>query len=430
MNWLQYKATDKDDEMGLLEELEAYLVMFQASIFQALEPKPEENCSQGFEATQNNNGPVGEEARTLESLFQESEELEDRSVHQEEENEANPLRSGLKSDAEMKDLESLFQEDESEFQDLVHQKEQNEESDKEKISGSRVNILESLFQEKEDSEDLVHQKENNEGKPQEKDSELRKYSEEEESKGKLGLRSGFRMMMGNNRNSDQQDSGLAQQTTPLQDSKLRSTFSANQCVEDSEELVHEKEESEGKPKQEEEEERKGRVGLRSGMKGMKLNSFSNNSKSQRVLEASLGSPENNWVYSESNYLGSFGSMRREKEWRRTLACKLFEERHSNNVNGSESEGMDSLWEAYETQSDSKKTKKVPAKKVMEDDEDEDDEDEDDEEGMEGKLCCLQALKFSAGKMNLGMGRPNLVKITKAFKGIGWFHHVGRHGRKG
>ncbi|MFQ6619561.1 hypothetical protein Gotur_000645 [Gossypium turneri] len=84
--------------------------------------------------------------------------------------------------------------------------------------------------------------------------------------------------------------------------------------------------------------------------------------------------------------GNLGSMRKEKEWKRTLACKLFEERHNamaaaattENEGG---EGMDLLWETYE---------------------------------------------------RMGMGRPNFVKISKAFKGFGWLHHVGstKHGKKG
>ncbi|XP_021637353.2 uncharacterized protein LOC110633155 [Hevea brasiliensis] len=119
-------------------------------------------------------------------------------------------------------------------------------------------------------------------------------------------------------------------------------------------------------------------------------------------------------------LGSFGSMRKEKEWRRTLACKLFEERH--NENGGE--GMDLLWETYETdsmkmqaKSNTKKGKKGSVEYYYDDD--------DEEEESNGQLCCLQALKFSAGKMSLGMGRPNLVKISKALKGIGWLHHVNK-----
>ncbi|MBA0576315.1 hypothetical protein Golob_024591 [Gossypium lobatum] len=141
-------------------------------------------------------------------------------------------------------------------------------------------------------------------------------------------------------------------------------------------------------------------------------------------------------------LGNFGSMRKQKEWKRTLACKLFEERHSHNV-ADGTEGMDLLWEAYETDSHShnkvemrssskkgKKGKKVGNNKDYCYDNDNYDEDEYEEESN-GQLCCLQALKFSAGKMNLGMGRPNLVKISKALKGIGWLHHVSsRHGKKG
>ncbi|XP_022996266.1 uncharacterized protein LOC111491544 [Cucurbita maxima] len=131
-------------------------------------------------------------------------------------------------------------------------------------------------------------------------------------------------------------------------------------------------------------------------------------------------------FSRDYSLGSYGSMRKEKEWRRTLACKLFEERH----NSEGTEGMDSLWETYEKSewnklqknekinAKSKKGKKLKGK--------EEDEDEDEYEDREGQLCCLQALKFSAGKMNLGMGRPNLVKMSKALKGFGW---LSRHGSR-
>ncbi|KAK4365607.1 hypothetical protein RND71_013487 [Anisodus tanguticus] len=120
----------------------------------------------------------------------------------------------------------------------------------------------------------------------------------------------------------------------------------------------------------------------------------------------------------NNNLGSYGSMRKEEEWTRTLACKLYEERH----NASSGEGMDLLWETYELDSSGKSkvkrdnnTKKKNMKKKGESKRYE----EDDEEDMNEQLCCLQALKFSAGKMNLGMGRPNLVKISKAIKGFGW-----------
>ncbi|KAG6394213.1 hypothetical protein SASPL_144794 [Salvia splendens] len=111
----------------------------------------------------------------------------------------------------------------------------------------------------------------------------------------------------------------------------------------------------------------------------------------------------NAVVPRSNSLSSCGSMRREREWRRTLAGKLFEERHSGG-----GEGMDSLWEMDSNKSGGRR------KKVVEVEEEEDGENE-------IRLCCLQALKMSAGKMNLGVGRPNLVKISKAIKGIGWLH---------
>ncbi|XP_030532525.1 uncharacterized protein LOC115742400 isoform X2 [Rhodamnia argentea] len=154
-------------------------------------------------------------------------------------------------------------------------------------------------------------------------------------------------------------------------------------------------------------------------------------------EQSYYSPDH---VSESHYektglqhLGSFGSMRREKEWKRTLACKLFEERH-NAEEGSE--GMDLLWEAYEDDSSSKQAKNGAKQKKkgkrggrLEKDEAEAEEEEE-EEDVDEQFCCLQALKFSAGKMNLGMGRPNLVRISKAFRGIGWLHHVGRHSKRG
>ncbi|CAN4102103.1 unnamed protein product [Withania somnifera] len=125
----------------------------------------------------------------------------------------------------------------------------------------------------------------------------------------------------------------------------------------------------------------------------------------------------------------YGSMRKEKEWKRSLACKLFEERH--NVSHSNSEGMDMLWEKYETDTTRNKTKRdlKKMKKKGESKGYEKEHDEDEQEMDDQQLCCLQALKFSAGKMNLGMGRPNLVKISKAFKGFGWLHHVGKNNKK-
>ncbi|KAK8557640.1 hypothetical protein V6N13_007996 [Hibiscus sabdariffa] len=124
-------------------------------------------------------------------------------------------------------------------------------------------------------------------------------------------------------------------------------------------------------------------------------------------------------------VGNSGLMRKEKEWKRTLACKLFEERHADHEDGDE--GMDLLWEAYETESNEAQLKRSPKKGGV--DYNGIGEYDYDEECF-GQLCCLQALKFSAGKMNLGMGRSNIVKISKALKGFGWLHHVSnRHGKK-
>ncbi|XP_019083570.1 PREDICTED: vicilin-like seed storage protein At2g18540 [Camelina sativa] len=134
-------------------------------------------------------------------------------------------------------------------------------------------------------------------------------------------------------------------------------------------------------------------------------------------------------------LQSFGSMRKEKEWRRTLACKLFEERHNADVG----QGMDQLWETYETQTEKKhqteedkkklkkktksmmKTKSIEKEVIV--------EEEDDDVIDHQQLCCLQALKFSTGKMHLGIARPNLLKLSKAFKGIGRFYNANKHSKK-
>ncbi|WMV46883.1 hypothetical protein MTR67_040268 [Solanum verrucosum] len=118
-------------------------------------------------------------------------------------------------------------------------------------------------------------------------------------------------------------------------------------------------------------------------------------------------------------LGSYGSMRKEKEWTRTLACKLYEERH----NASSDEGMDLLWETYELDSGKSKLKRDNTTKKKKKKYEEDEGEEEEEDMNEQQLCCLHALKFSAGKINLGMGKPNLVKISKAIKGFGWLHHV-------
>lgn len=146
------------------------------------------------------------------------------------------------------------------------------------------------------------------------------------------------------------------------------------------------------------------------------------------------------VKEDSQKSANLGSMRKEKEWRKTLACKLFEERHNNNVEGSE--GMDMLWEKNEIEYSNNKSNNINTNVVKKgeiisveykhDDDDDDDEgldEEFDENFTDGQLCCMQALKFSVGKMKLGMRRPNLLKISKTLKGFGWLHHVTKHNNK-
>lgn len=144
------------------------------------------------------------------------------------------------------------------------------------------------------------------------------------------------------------------------------------------------------------------------------------------------------------YMGSFGSIRKEREWRRTLACMLFEERHNggyNNTNGGNNdEGMDLLWETYETESNKGRIEEQIRKgrreknqgfMVVNEEKDDDYHGEEEEDDDNGKFCCLQALKLSAGKMNLSVGRPSLIKFGKAFKGIGWLQsRAKRQGKKG
>ncbi|XP_047178330.1 uncharacterized protein LOC124845299 [Vigna umbellata] len=330
--WLHSKADEMDEDMGLLGEVEAYLVMFQASIFEVFEPKSVEECSEGFEAVdveclteeREDSCPIGDPKSFEQDCPQ-------RKIHVEK--------------------QTVLDEDSVEKVDEVEAS----------VPIVEVKSLESLFQENEGLEDLCCEKEQKEVKPL-----IAEFNKVEESKEKLGLRSGSKV-------------------SPMSDGEFG--FAAS-----------------------------GRV----------------KSLSQR-LEANIGSPESNWVYSGkgigngevfgSNH-GGFGSMRVEKEWRRTLACKLFEERH--NADGSE--GMDMLWETYETESN-KVLQKSKTKKGKKGEVEKNEDEEEEEEDMEGKLCCLQALKFSTGKMNLGMGRPNLLKFSKAIKGIGWLHHVGKHGRK-
>lgn len=111
------------------------------------------------------------------------------------------------------------------------------------------------------------------------------------------------------------------------------------------------------------------------------------------------------------YLKGYGSNKREKEWKNTLAGKLYEER----LSARRAEEMDLLWEVYEADSgigkeknSTKATKKGKLDRMYE------------EEEIDGQLCCLEAIRFSTMKVNLGVKRHSLVKISKALKGVGLF----------
>ncbi|CAN4098581.1 unnamed protein product [Withania somnifera] len=120
-------------------------------------------------------------------------------------------------------------------------------------------------------------------------------------------------------------------------------------------------------------------------------------------------------------------LHKTKDWKRTLGCKFYEERH--NASDSSGEGMDLLWEKYEIDSlnnnanrDSKKNMKRKGGMTSYSKE------EQINEHIE-QLCCLRALKFSAGKMNLGMGRANLMRISKAVNEFKWLLHVSKNNKK-
>ncbi|CAL4993449.1 unnamed protein product [Urochloa decumbens] len=138
--------------------------------------------------------------------------------------------------------------------------------------------------------------------------------------------------------------------------------------------------------------------------------------------------------SSENLVGEGSPSRKDKEWKRTLACKLYEERMQLRlcrdravVEGSDN--MDMLWEAYEVGSGGgggkgrggkrggSKAKGVANSKAEElvDEGEEEEVEEDEEEGSVRQLCCLQALKFSTRKMNFGGGKPSLSKISKVLR---------------
>ncbi|KAF0897519.1 hypothetical protein E2562_038742 [Oryza meyeriana var. granulata] len=112
-----------------------------------------------------------------------------------------------------------------------------------------------------------------------------------------------------------------------------------------------------------------------------------------------------------------GSPRKEKEWKRTLACKLYEERMQLKLCRDRAvveccDNMDMLWEAYEvgvgggasaaattTKRGGSKAKRGSSKQER--------------PAVEG--AQERALKFSTRKMNFGGGKPSLAKISKVLR---------------
>ncbi|KAM3392954.1 hypothetical protein ACQJBY_013888 [Aegilops geniculata] len=139
-----------------------------------------------------------------------------------------------------------------------------------------------------------------------------------------------------------------------------------------------------------------------------------------------------------------GSPSKGKEWKRTLACKLYEERiqlkvcRDGAVAGACADDMDMLWEAYETGGGSSSAVAVAvagdtkprggggskAKEESVDEEEQEEEEDEEDEGPVRQLCCLQALKFSTRKMNLGGGKPSLSKISRVLKRMTALSRVG------
>jgi hypothetical protein len=137
--------------------------------------------------------------------------------------------------------------------------------------------------------------------------------------------------------------------------------------------------------------------------------------------------------SSENLVSDEGSPpQKEKEWKRTLACKLYEERMQLRlcrdravVEGSDN--MDMLWEAYEVGGGVRRAGiKVKSSKKAEGlvEDDEESEEHGDDEGSVRQLCCLQALKFSTKKMGFGGGKPSLAKISKVLRKMTVLSRVG------
>lgn len=95
-----------------------------------------------------------------------------------------------------------------------------------------------------------------------------------------------------------------------------------------------------------------------------------------------------------------------------MPCKLYEERQ----NASSGEGMDLFWETYELDLGKSKVKKDDITKKKGEYKSKSYK-KDEEEDMNEQLCCLQILKFSAGKVNLGMGKLILLRFPKQLEGL-------------
>lgn len=156
---------------------------------------------------------------------------------------------------------------------------------------------------------------------------------------------------------------------------------------------------------------------------------------------------NHWEHARTPSQGSQreGSFRVvDREWKRTLACKLYEDRITTKLREErkvpvpvkegegEEEEMDLIWEAIEVNSNkndgNKRNTKNKGKKEEEREEDSVYEEGEEDDGPVRQLCCLQAFRVSTRKMNLGVGRPNLIKLSKVLKKMSVFH-VGRNNSK-
>ncbi|XP_022157214.1 uncharacterized protein LOC111023976 [Momordica charantia] len=162
-------------------------------------------------------------------------------------------------------------------------------------------------------------------------------------------------------------------------------------------------------------------------------------KAKDITEV-IPNKEGDRSHSSSSCSSRKKQIKQRDEWRRRsaqLSFKFFEDHYDNNNKDDE---MDLLWEMYEAKEskmgelvdDSKRgddnSKKKDLRSLVNEKEAEEGEEAEEEEI--GKICCLQALKFSTGKMRLGIGkRSGLTKISKAFKGLKFLHHLNNHGKK-